>query len=235
MIRGPSFRNTLSAGDRNTLALAFFFASLDQDLQQRQKIVVIDDPLTSLDEHRSLTTVQEMRRLLATVAQVIVLSHSKSFLCTLWEGADANSRTAIRITRQGAGSTLAAWDVNQDCITEHDRRHSLVRRYLSNSAAADERAVAAALRPILECYMRVAYPDWFSPGTLLGPFLGICEQRKDTPDQILSPNDIIELRGVLEYVNRFHHDTNAAWETEAINDRELMHFSERALRFTRRL
>ena len=27
----PSFRNTLSSGDRNTLALAFFFASLDQD------------------------------------------------------------------------------------------------------------------------------------------------------------------------------------------------------------
>jgi hypothetical protein len=27
----PSFRSTLSAGDRNTLALAFFFASLDQN------------------------------------------------------------------------------------------------------------------------------------------------------------------------------------------------------------
>ena len=29
--RGPSFRNTLSAGDRNTLALAFFFATLEGD------------------------------------------------------------------------------------------------------------------------------------------------------------------------------------------------------------
>src|SRR5690606_19637132 len=28
---GPSFRTVLSAGDRNTLALAFFFASLEQD------------------------------------------------------------------------------------------------------------------------------------------------------------------------------------------------------------
>ena len=41
---GPCFKNTLSAGDRNTLALAFFFASLDQDPQLAQKIVVIDDP-----------------------------------------------------------------------------------------------------------------------------------------------------------------------------------------------
>ena len=101
---GPSFRNTLSAGDRNTLALAFFFASLDSDPQLNQKIVLIDDPMTSLDEHRSLTTVQEMRRLVVRVNQVIVLSHSKPFLCGLWEGADRAARTAIRITRDGDGS-----------------------------------------------------------------------------------------------------------------------------------
>jgi wobble nucleotide-excising tRNase len=52
----PSFRNTLSAGDRNTLALAFFFASLDRDPALADKIVIIDDPITSLDEHRSLVT-----------------------------------------------------------------------------------------------------------------------------------------------------------------------------------
>src|SRR5205807_6463707 len=64
---GPSFRSTLSAGDRNALALAFFFASLDQDPRLAHKIVVIDDPMTSLDEHRSLTTIQEMRRLINKV------------------------------------------------------------------------------------------------------------------------------------------------------------------------
>ncbi len=231
---GPSFRNTLSAGDRNTLALAFFFASLDRNLKQNRKIVVIDDPLTSLDEHRSLTTVQEMRRVVATVEQVIVLSHSKSFLCTLWEGADTDVRTAIKITRDGAGSTLALWDVSQDCITEHDRRHNLVRHYLRTSNAADERAVAVALRPILESYIRVAYPEQFPPGSLLGPFRRTCEQKSGTREQILSPKDITELRELLEYANRFHHDTNAAWETATVNDGELKHFSERVLSFTRR-
>src|SRR5690606_27000194 len=68
----PSFRSTLSAGDRNALALAFFFVSLDRDPALAQKIVVIDDPMTSLDEHRSLTTVQETGRLVNRVSQVIV-------------------------------------------------------------------------------------------------------------------------------------------------------------------
>jgi wobble nucleotide-excising tRNase len=75
---GASFNNTLSAGDRNTLALAFFFASMDQDPSLAQKIVVIDDPMTSLDEHRTLRTRQEMRELYSKVEQMIVLSHSNT-------------------------------------------------------------------------------------------------------------------------------------------------------------
>ena len=230
----PSFRNTLSSGDRNTLALAFFFASLDRDPTLAQKVVVIDDPMTSLDDHRALTTVQEMRRLAAKVRQLIVLSHSKPFLCALWEGADKVQRSAIKITRDGSGSTLAVWDVNQDCITEHDRRHVLVSSYIEGQEGLDERRVAAALRLILESFMRVAYPNDFPPGTLLGPFVGICDQRKGTPREILSAGDITELRDLLEYANKFHHDTNPAWETEIINDQMLLQFAKRTLKFAKR-
>ena len=231
---GPSFRNTLSAGDRNALALAFFFASLDQDPQLAQTVVVIDDPMTSLDEHRSLTTVQEIRRLLTRVAQVIVLSHSKPFLCGLWEGANAANRSAISVTRDVSGSTLTPWDVRQDCITEHDKRHELVSRYLVAADPAQERAVAISLRYILEAFARVAYPATFQPGALLGPFLGICEQRLNTSDRVLNQVDLTELRQLLDYANLFHHDSNPAWATQAINDQALIHFAQRTLAFARR-
>jgi wobble nucleotide-excising tRNase len=231
---GPSFRNTLSAGDRSTLALAFFFASLDQEPQLAQKIVVIDDPMTSLDEHRSLTTVQEMRRLESRVAQMIVLSHSKPFLCELWEGADTVTRSAMRIGRDGAGSTLDTWDVRQDCITEHDRHHELVVQYLRASNPATERAVAVALRNILEAFMRVAYPAAFPPGTMLGRFHTICQQRLGAPNQLLNAADTAELRDLLDFANQYHHNTNAAWETAAINDQALTHYAGRVLRFAQR-
>lgn len=231
---GPSFKNTLSAGDRNALALAFFFASLDQDAQLSQKVVVIDDPMTSLDEHRRLTTVQEMQRLYGRVSQMIVLSHSKPFLCAIWEGADKVTRSAMRITRDGEGSTLEVWDVRQDTITEHDRRHELVSEYVRAGNPANERAAATALRPILEAFMRVAYPPTFPPGTLLGAFIGICQQRQGQANEILSPADTVELRALLDYANRFHHDTNPAWETAAINDQELLGFANRTLNFAAR-
>lgn len=229
----PSFRNTMSSGDRNTLALAFFFASLDQDPARAAKVVVIDDPISSLDDHRSLTTVQEVRRLAQETSQVLVLSHSKVFLCRLWEGADRIDRSSMQVARDGAGSTIATWDVEQDCVTEHDRRHAVLRDYLANGNG-NTREVARSIRPLLEAFLRVALPEHFPPGTLLGPFRNICEQRLLAGQPILPHDELRELRDVVEYSNRFHHETNLAWETERINDGELRGFVERALRFARK-
>ena len=228
---GPSFRNTLSAGDRNTLALAFFFASLEQDAANlARKIVVIDDPMTSL---------HELRQLLARVDQMIVLSHSKPFLCPLWEDASAATRSAFRIDRVRVNqnqdaSTITLWDVHDDCITENDRRHERARAYLNNGDPGLERAVAESLRPILEAFVRVAYPEVFPPGTLFRPFLAACDQRKGTATELLNASDIIELRRLLDYANEFHHDTNPAYQTATINGQELTDFCEKTLAFARR-
>ncbi len=229
----PSFKNTLSAGDRNTLALAFFFASLDADPNLAQKIVVVDDPVSSLDEHRCLTTVQEIRRLAQRAAQVIVLSHSKGFLCRTWEGTDRTLRAAIRVTREATGSAIASWDVEQDSVTEHDRRHTLLREYL-RAGGNNTREVAEAIRPVLEGFLRVARPEHFPAGTLLGQFRERCRRQLGTGQEILNPQLVQDLHDLVEYANRFHHDTNAAYQTEIINDGELQGFVTRALTFATR-
>lgn len=234
-----AFKNTLSTGDRNALALAFFFASIELDPNRATKTVVIDDPVSSLDEHRALTTVQEIRRLSTQVAQVIVLSHSKPFLCRIWEGAAPASRAApdlrvaLHVVRDGNGSTIASWNVDHDSITEHDRRNAALRDYMTNGAGND-REIAQSLRPHVEAFFRVACPEHFPPGTLLGQFRGLCDQRVNTAQQILNTADIQELRDIVEYANRFHHDTNAAWETEVVNAGELTGFVTRVLTFVKR-
>lgn len=231
---GPSFRNTLSAGDRNTLALAFFLASLEQDPNISQKVVLIDDPMTSLDEHRRLRTREEIVELSKRTQQVIVLSHEKAFLCALWEQSDRNGRKALRLNRVQSGSEFSIWDVHKDSITEHDKRHELVRGYLQQADPDQERKVAEALRPILEAFIRVAYPEYFPPGVLLGPFINACEQRLGTANQIMAEADVQELKRLTDYGNQFHHDTNRAWQTAVINDQELSDFAGRTLLFTSR-
>ncbi len=72
------------------------------------------------------------------------------------------------------------------------------------------------------------------PARFLRPFIGICQQRVGTPQEILSAADTAELRDLLDYANQFHHNTNPAWQTVTINDSELTHFSQRVMAFTRR-
>jgi hypothetical protein len=139
---------------------------------------------------------------------------------------------ASQSVRNGAGSMIEQWNVDDDCITEHDRRHALMTEYLLNGAP-NSREVAGAIRPVLEGFLRAAYPEQFPPGTLLGPFRNMCEQRMGGPIEILTFTQIQELRELTEYANRFHHD-NPAWEIEAINDGELEGFVERALSFARK-
>lgn len=230
---GPSFKTALSSGDRNTLALAFFLASIDDHPRLAELVVVIDDPINSLDDHRIVATAIEVRKLLQRVTQVIVLSHNKPFLCRLWEGTQSSERAAYELRRFGAGSVLAKWDVTQDCVTEHDKRYALLEGCL-DSSPQNAREVARAIRPHLEAYCRVAYPKWFPPGTLLGPFCGLCEQRFGQSDEILSQADSEELKDIKDYANRYHHDTNPSWETESINETELVGFVRRTLAFARR-
>ena len=231
---GPSFRNTLSSGDRNALALAFFFTSLMQDSDQTNKIVVVDDPMTSLDDHRAWATRSELYSLATRVQQLIVLSHSKRFLCPFWENHDENVLSAYSISRIQNSSELTQWDVREDSITEHDKRYELVLKYLQSANSTDEREVAQALRLILEAFVRVAYPNHFAPGCVLGPFVNECKQKLGQSDEILSKSDTEELKELLDYANQFHHDTNPAWKTHTINDTELVAMVKRTLLFCSR-
>ena len=94
---------------------------------------------------------------------MILLSHNKSFLCRMWETADKDDRTALHLTRDGEASIVETWDVTQDCITDHDRRHQRLRQY-GERQTPDELEIAREIRPLLEGFVRVAYPETFPPG-----------------------------------------------------------------------
>jgi wobble nucleotide-excising tRNase len=228
----PAFKNTMSGGDRNSLALAFFFACLDRDPRRASRIVVLDDPISSLDEHRCIATIQETRGLVAQVAQVCVLSHSKAFLARIWQHADQPNTACLTVARDGLGSTLAAWDVTEESITEYDKRHARLREYMASNTG-NTREVAQSIRPVLEGYLRIASPEFFPPGQLLGPFRGIAQQRAVSGTPIVDATKLTELGHLTEYSNRFHHDTNPAWDSEHINDGELQGFVRRTLEFVR--
>ena len=224
-----SFRNSLSSGDRNTLALALFFSSLDRNPNLADTVVVIDDPMSSLDAHRSLATVQKVRELSRQAKQNIVLSHDKRFLCGILSGMNRQEEyTTLEITSNGNESTIRNWDATRDSITEHDQRYFLLQEYAATQAGAT-RDVAAAIRFYLEGYLRAVCPGQYPPGKLLGQFAQECRQKLGGSDEVINPKTIEELEDILEYANRFHHGTNPAWQSASINLIELLGFVKRTL------
>jgi hypothetical protein len=141
----------------------------------------------------------------------------------------------LEIRRSPTGSTINPWNIHQAAITEYDRRHAILRDYDSGNFA-DARQAAQSLRPVLEGFLRIACTEHFPPGTLLGHFINLARQRLGDVCQILSQDDLDELGQIKEYANRFHHDTNPAWDVSVanLNETELHGFVRRTLAFTKR-
>jgi wobble nucleotide-excising tRNase len=229
----PSFRTALSSGDRNTLALAFFFTSLES-LTLGDTIVAIDDPISSLDDARAFATAQEIRKLLGCCRQLVVLSHSRSLLCPLWDRSDKNNTATLEIRDDGPDrSTLVPWDIEAAAVSEFDRLHRLVREY-AEDVRGNPQVVAPKLRPLLESSLRVAFVAHFEPGWSLATYCKHIKQALHDGSPVLSAEDIQELDDLREYANRFHHSTNQRQWQEAranVNERELRGYAKRVLGF----
>ena len=226
----PTFGNTLSSGDRNSLALAFFLASLESDRNIGNCALVIDDPVSSLDDHRKLTTVHEVRELARKAAQVIVLSHDKSFLCRIWERANRAESAALRVMPGTTGSELVPWDIAEESQSEHDRRFKIVANY-RDTGVGEARTVAESLRLVLEGFLRVYNPMLFPPGGNLNQYMTVI--RRTVPARF-EPPDFRELEYLAEYAGRFHHETDPAYQAEQLNEQELRRFAERTIAFVQR-
>jgi wobble nucleotide-excising tRNase len=78
--QSPSFATALSDGDKRTLAFAFFIASTLADHDLSKRVVVIDDPMCSLDLNRKQHTKNVLCEIYSKAEQLIILAHDKHFL-----------------------------------------------------------------------------------------------------------------------------------------------------------
>ena len=223
----PSFKNTLSGGDRSTLALAFFFAQLEQDANRASKVVVFDDPFGSMDGFRRNHTVYQICRCGESCAQVIVLSHDPSFLHLLWGRIAVGDRKTLCMARIGEeNTTIAEWDIEQAVQARYRADLDMLQRFLSLNEG-DRRDVIQKIRPVLEAYCRNLYPTQFDEQEMLGSIIGKIRDAGVTH----SLTDIVEdLDELNTYSRRYHHGDNRNAATEPVDDGELLGYVKRTLK-----
>ena len=225
----PCFRTTLSAGDRSSLALAFFLAALKQDPQINDMIVVLDDPFTSLDRFRRTCTKQLIRQFTNTAWQVIILSHDPHFLKLLWEEGPLNDVKALQMSKAGNTTVIGEWDIVAETQSGYLKDYSTLLDFY-RERKGDSLSVVRAIRPFLEGMLRSHFPGHFQPKEWLGDF--ISKIRAADPNNGLShaQADLIEFEAINDYSKNYHHNQNPKADSEPINSDELHGYIKRTLR-----
>jgi len=224
----PSFKNTLSAGDRSTLALAFFLAHLERDPRRAQKIVVFDDPFTSQDSFRRRQTVNEIVAVARNCAQVIVLSHDPTFLRQVWDKAPHDSRVAIGIAdHREQGSKISEIDLERACQVRTATDIDDLQTFMATGVGSPLDLVRKC-RVVLETHCKATYMASFDPNDWLGE---IVRKIREGGDQHPANALYEELDQINDYTSQYHHGEDIRDATpDQIDNIELTGFVSRTLR-----
>lgn len=229
----PSFKNTLSAGDRSTLALVFFLAHLERDPDLANRIVVFDDPFSSQDAFRRQQTVFEIKNISQNCAQIIVLSHDAGFLLQVWNKCPVDQRLTLQLTdHRSLGSRIGPCDIEEAC---KGRMASELDDLLlfEHTGAGKPRDIVKKMRIVLETYCRTAYPGLFDQRDMLG---SIIQTIRKSGDQHPAYDLLKELDQINDYSREHHHGEDPTdGIAEQLDDTELNGYVRRTLKIANAL
>ena len=225
-----SFRNTLSAGDRSTLALALFLAKLNADPKLGETIVVLDDPFTSLDSFRRQFTAIEIRRLCGRAAQTVVLSHGKNFLRLLWEKIGQSEIKCLAIQTGAPGmTTIAPYDIEAETRSRHITERMNIEEFVEGEPH-EAAYIRKLLRTVCEDFYRRGDSGVFNEDVRLEEIIRLLE---DAPDEHPYKGVIEDLRDINEYSRGQHHAGIEDDPSGESTDEELKGFCRQVLDLTR--
>ncbi|MCC7435002.1 MAG: AAA family ATPase [Methanoregulaceae archaeon] len=228
----PSFGSSLSEGDKRTLALAFFLAKIRTDTSLPEKVIVIDDPMSSLDRNRQRQTIQVLEELSRSTRQLVVLSHDARFLEALRAkvigraaGGVQPGVVALALTRGQVGVSFSVCNLNRLAMQGYADKRARLQEYLDGKNG-DPQAAIPLVRAVLEGFLKLKYPTAINPDHSLGDII----YQKDTypvfVKQGLEPH--LERLKVLNGTCVFSHGGNLDDEL-GVTDSEVRQWAQEVL------
>jgi len=150
------FKNTLSEGDKSTLAFAFFVTALEKIPDLDKQIVILDDPLSSLDETRREGTARVLLDLSPKLDQLCVFTHHKDFLRMLFDTISDNTVLQVRSDKKN-GSSLEPFDVEGDRKSELAHFLEDMKRYVDEDFGPTSVTMQGNIRKVFEIVLKTKY------------------------------------------------------------------------------
>ena len=152
-------KECLSEGDKSTIALAFFLSKLDIDPNRQDKILIFDDPLSSLDTNRRTYTIGIIRALFQQMKQVVVLSHNEFFLHEIGKDFGVKVKNTLRITENFAAKASIIEECDLDSLVKNDyfKNIDALEAFRVNPDHSIKDSVLGWLRNVLEAHIRFKF------------------------------------------------------------------------------
>jgi wobble nucleotide-excising tRNase len=152
-------KECLSEGDKSTIALAFFLSKLDIDPNRQNKILIFDDPLSSLDTNRRTYTIGIIRVLVEQMKQVIVLSHSEFFLHEIGKDFGEAVKNTLEIKENFAAKASIIKECDLDSLVKIDyfKHIEALEAFRVNPDHSKKDTVLGWMRNVLEAHLRFKF------------------------------------------------------------------------------
>lgn len=226
----PSFRNTLSAGDKSVLALALFLAQCNADPDLGDTIAVLDDPFTSLDNFRRQFTAIEIRRICDRAQQIIVLSHDKIFLRLLWDKIDQKQIKSFALQTGAPGvTTITPFDIPGSTQPRHVTERMKIEEFIEGEPH-ELSYIRSRLRTVGEDFYRKGDPGLFGEAATLDQIIRALD---DAPAEHPFKGALEGLKDINSYSRVENHAEIEGDPYGDTNPNELKGFCELILGLTR--
>ena len=152
-------KECLSEGDKSTIALAFFLSKLDIDPNRQDKILIFDDPLSSLDTNRRTYTIGIIKALFQQMKQVVVLSHNEFFLHEIGKDFGGAVKNTLRITENFAAKASLIEECDLDSLVKNDyfKHIEALEAFRITPDHSIKDTVLGWLRNVLEAHLRFKF------------------------------------------------------------------------------
>lgn len=158
-----SFKNTLSRGDKNSLAFAFFLAFIEKKANLENAILFFDDPLSSHDENRQIRTALAISNLKQRVSQVFVLTHKKTFFNALFSKFNSES-SYFKINQNINGSFIKKMEKDEILDkTEYEKIIEKFNKYINFGATSSpELSIGNLKNDIRKAFENVLFTKYYN-------------------------------------------------------------------------
>ena len=193
--------------------LRIFLAKLDIEGGINNKMIVFDDPITSLDSKRRSVTLSILSKFARNASQFILLSHDINFVKDFTQ---RNSDVLnLKIINTENSSVFVSQDIEDETLTGIFKDLKVLNDYAQKGESSEYglRDAVRCIRPVLEGFLRIKFYNRIKKTDWLGDMINYIRNSNEDDSFYREKGNLDALCDINDYSKVYHHSNPTYLET----------------------